>query len=131
MLASQEAVIAAVVAAIGGDEVAKGLLGDPVRVWDLPPKGAAVPYVQVGGCESRAVRGDSGAVEHVLGLSCVSRGIDLAEARAVAAAVEGALAGLVLEGLVSCDLRAVEVRRGAELSRGVGVMRVRVVVDLG
>jgi len=130
MLASQVSLIAAVVEAVQGDEVAKGLLGDPVRVWDQPPKGAALPYVQVGGCESRAVRGDSGAVEHGLSLSCVSRSIELGEVRAVAAAVEGALAGLVLEGLVSCDVRVVQVRRGGT-GRGEASVRVRVVVDLG
>jgi hypothetical protein len=131
MMGAQGDVIVALIAAMGADAAAGEMLGDPVRVWDQVPQGAVFPYVQIGGCESRPLRGDAGAVEHLVVLNCVSRFAGAEEARAVAGVVEGALARLELSGLVSCEVRGVEVRRTSDQARAFAVMRLRVVVDLG
>lgn len=131
MMGSQGEVVAAVVAALQADAGVVALLGNPVRVWDQVPRGAEFPYVQLGPCETRPLRGDAGAVEHGLVLNCVSRFAGAEEARAVAEAVEAGLEGLVLTGLVGCEVRAVAVRRSADQARALAVMRVRLVVSLG
>lgn len=128
MMGQQGDVIAALIAAVAADEAAVAVLGDPVRVWDQVPMGAVFPYVQMGACECRALRGDTGAVEHLVVLNCVSRFAGAEEVRAVAGLVEAALEGVQIEGLVSCEVRAVEVRRTADQARAFAVMRVRVVV---
>ena len=130
MMGAQGEVIAALISAIGADAAALEVLGDPVRVWDQVPLGAVFPYLQIGGCESRLLRGDAGAAEHLVVLNCVSRFAGAEEARAVAGVVEGALAGVALSGLVSCEVRGVEVRRTVDQARAFAVMRLRVVVSL-
>lgn len=129
MMGRQGDVIAALIAAMAADGAAGVVLGDPVRIWDQVPQGAAFPYVQIGACESRSLGADAGAVEHLVVLNCVSRFAGGEEARAVAGLVEAALEGVVIEGLVSCEVRSVEVRRTADQARAFAVMRVRVVVD--
>lgn len=133
MTGDQARLIQAVVAGLGADAAARALLGDPARVWDEPPRGAAFPHVQIGRCDSRSLGGEGGAVEHQLVLTGVSRFAGMEEARAVAAVVEDVLGRLALDGggLVSCEVRSVTVSRSRDLGRAWAVMRVRAVTDGG
>lgn len=73
MSAASEALQRAIYAALSNDIVIKMQLGDPPRVYDDAPKGAALPYVIVGEGQARPLAGVDGAFEHDITLSIVSR----------------------------------------------------------
>ena len=87
------ALIAALLAHLKSDHGLQALLGDPARIWDRVPPGAAVPYLTAVPGRSRALPGGDGAYEHEFELVCTSRFRGTEEVRAVMAAVRLALDG--------------------------------------
>ncbi|MET4682870.1 DUF3168 domain-containing protein [Brevundimonas faecalis] len=126
------ALIKGLIARLKGDGALKALLGDPIRIWDEPPAGAAFPYLLVGRGESRELAG-GGLIEHRLTLSCASRFRGTEEARAVAAAVRARLADAPVEAdgvrAVSLGVVFTDVFRSSDLKRAWAVMRVRAATE--
>lgn len=129
----ENALQAALIAALKADTVVQALLGDPARIWDRPPEAPAWPWLRLGEGESRPLNADGGGVEHRIELTCLSRFEGAEEARAVCAAVVACLDGATLEadGVRTVTLRAVEtrVRRASDLRLTLGVMRLRAVTE--
>lgn len=131
------ALIKALIAWLKGDAALQALLGDPARVWDQPPEGAAFPHLLIGKGESRGLNADGGGVEHRLTLTCASRFNGMEEARAVAAAVRARVADAPLEAdgvrAVSLGVTFTDVFRSGDLKRGQSrawaVMRLRAVTE--
>lgn len=127
------ALVKALIAHLKGDAALQALLGDPARVWDQPPEGAAFPHLLIGKGESRAVNADGGGVEHRLTLTCASRFNGMEEARAVAAAVRARVADAAVEAdgvrAVSLGVTFTDVFRSADLKRAWAVMRLRAVTE--
>lgn len=63
----------AVHAALAADPGVKAELGDPPRVYDAPPEGAAHPYAILGEAGARRIPGHPSGVEHDLRIRIVSR----------------------------------------------------------
>src|SRR5262249_26181067 len=105
--ALQQAVFAALCASGG----IKDVVGDPPRVFDAPPRGAAFPYIVIG---DDTMRGWSTATEagseHTLAIHVWSRADGRKEAKLVADAVRDALDGAELDitGQALIDLRHLE-----------------------
>lgn len=96
--------VKAVVAALSAEAGVKALLGDPVRVFDVPPKGTVAPYLVIGRGVEVPLNADGGGSEVTLSLSVVSRFSGQEEARTVVAAVRSALDGLAVSdgGVTGC-----------------------------
>ena len=124
----------AIFAALSTDSALASLLGDPPRVYDDPPVGAELPYVQIGdGSESDwSTASDSGS-EHQLTIHVWSRAGGRMEARAILSAIYGALheAGLTLEGnhLVNLRFALSQVWRESDGETYHGVARYRAVTE--
>lgn len=124
--------VKAVVAALAADEGVQALLGDPVRVFDVPPKGALAPYLLVGRGVEVPLNAEGGGAEVTLSLSVVSRFSGQEEARAVVAAVRSALAGLAVsdDGVTGCvRVRGADVFAGGDGRGAYGVLRLRAVME--
>lgn len=124
---------AAVSATLVADGPLLALLGGP-RVYDVPPRDAAFPFVALG----EAVVADwstatEAGTEQALTLHAFSRDGGRAEAFAIAAAVQEALhdAALVLDGHRLANLRATtaEVRREADGRTFHALVRFRAVTE--
>ena len=111
----------------------QALLGQPARIWDSPPRDAALPHLLIGRCESRPVGADGGGVQQALTLTVVSRFRGTEEAKAILAAVRAALSDVVLEadGVRTVGLRVTfaDVFPGADGARTFAVLRVRAVTE--
>ena len=124
--------VKAVVAALAADEGVKALLGDPVRVFDAPPKGAVAPHLLIGRGVEVPLKAEGGGAEVSLSLSVVSRFAGQEEARAVVAAVRDGLDGLaVSEGGVTgiVRVRGTEVFVGGDGRGAYGILRLRAVME--
>jgi len=124
--------VKAVVAALAANEAVKALLGDPVRVFDVPPKGAVARYLLVGRGVEVPLNAEGGGAEVTLSLSVVSRFSGQEEARAVVAAVRSALDGLAVSdgGVTGCvRVRGAEVFAGDDGRGAYGVLRLRAVME--
>ena len=122
----------AVVAALSADAGAKALLGDPVRVFDAPPKGALAPYVVIGRGVEMPLKGDGGGCEVSLSLTGVSRFAGQEEARAVVAVVREVLDGLAVSdgGVTGCvRVRGAEVFSCSDGRGAYGALRLRAVME--
>jgi hypothetical protein len=124
----------AIFAALSADDALASLLGDPPRVYDDPPIGVELPYVQIGdGSEADwSTASDSGS-EHQLTIHVWSRAGGRMEARAILSAIYGALheAGLTLEGnrLVNLRFALSQVWRETDGETYHGVARYRAVTE--
>jgi hypothetical protein len=127
------ALVKALIEHLRGDGALQALLGDPVRVWDQPPEGAAFPHLLIGKGESRGLNADGGGVEHRLMLTCASHFAGMEEARAVAAAARARVADAPVEAdgvrAVSLGVTFTDVFRSADLKRAWAVMRLRAVTE--
>ena len=123
----------ALIAHLRADGALKALLGDPARIWDAPPRGAAWPHLLVGRSESRPVPADGCGVEHQLSLRCASRFGGTEEAKAICAALRAALHEAALEAdevrTVSIRATYADVFRSSDLKRVWGVVRVRAMTE--
>ncbi len=123
----------ALIAHLRSDSALQALLGDPARIWDEPPRGAAYPHLLVGRSESRPVAADGCGVEHQLSLRCASRFGGTEEAKAICAGVRAAVheAALEADGIRTVSIRATyaDVFRSADQKRVWGVVRVRAVTE--
>lgn len=123
----------ALIAWLKGDAALAAMLGDPARIWDLAPNGAAFPHLLMSRSESRPVEADGCGIEHVLTLICVSRFGGGEEARAISAAVRARLHDAALEagGVRTVSLRVTfaDVFRTPDARRHHAVIRVRAVTE--
>lgn len=123
----------ALIAHLRADATLRALLGDPARVWDAAPRGAAFPHLLIGRSESRLIEADGCGVEHQLSLRCASRFEGTEEAKAICAAVRAAVHEAVLEtdGVRVVSIRATyaDVFRSSDHRRVWGVVRVRAVTE--
>lgn len=124
--------VKAVVAALAADEGVQALLGDPVRVFDAPPKGGVAPYLLIGRGVEAPLKADGGGAEVSLSLTVVSRFSGQEEARAVVAAVRDVLDGLAVsdDGVAGVvRVRGAEVFSGSDGRGAYGVLRLRAVME--
>ena len=123
----------ALIAHLRADGALQALLGDPVRIWDQAPRGAAYPHLLVGRSESRPVEAEGCGVEHQFSLRCASRFEGTEEAKAVCAAVRAAVheAPLEADGVRAVSIRATyaDVFRSSDHKRTWGVIRIRAVTE--
>jgi hypothetical protein len=98
----------AVFATLCTNDAVRELLGDPPRVYDTPPRGAAFPYCVIGDdAESDWSTATEAGSAHSLAVHVWSRAGGHREAKLVAEAVRDALDGteLAVTGQVLVDLR--------------------------
>lgn len=123
----------ALIAHLAGDLRLGPLLGEPPRIWDAPPDGAALPYLLIGRSESRPVAADGGGVEHALTLTAVSQFRGTEEAKAILAAVRSSLsdAAPAADGVRTISLRLTfaDVYPAPGGLRTFAVLRVRAVTE--
>jgi hypothetical protein len=102
-LALQKAVWAALLADAG----VRAELGDPARVYDAPPEGAAHPYALLGETRMSRIPGHPSGIEHDLRIRIVSRHQGRLEVKRALDAVAAALheADLALEDARLVNLR--------------------------
>lgn len=112
-----------------------GVLGDPPRLYDRPPGGAAYPFLALGRAESRPLDGDDAALsEHRLTLHVWTRRQAYGELKAITGAVSAALhnGDIALEGgyrLVLCQIVYLDHFEGADTRSFHGLVRVRALVQ--
>lgn len=123
----------ALVAHLGADAGLGALLGSPPRIWDAPPAHPGLPHLLIGRSESRPVGADGGGIEQALTLTVVSAFRGAEEAKAVLAALRGALTDVALEadGIRTVGLRATfaDVYPTPDRLRTYAVLRVRAVTE--
>ncbi|MEJ0043119.1 MAG: DUF3168 domain-containing protein [Rhizomicrobium sp.] len=108
MSAASWALQQAIFAALSNDNAVKDAVGDPPRVYDSVPRGAAFPYVVIGDdTESDWSTATEPGSAHALTVHVWSRAAGRREARLAAEAVFDALNGaeLPLDGHTLVDLR--------------------------
>jgi len=82
----------AIFTALSGDAALATLIGDPPRIYDDPPGGAELPYVQIGdGTESDWGTSSGEGAEHQLTIHAWSRNGGRMETRAILASIHDAL----------------------------------------
>jgi hypothetical protein len=119
-------------ARLAGDAALAALVG--ARIYDNPPDDAGFPYLTLGENARRDwSTGESRGAEHFLSLHAFSRRGGRSEAKAVLAAVAGALdeAALTLEGhaLINLQWQDSETRREADGRSWRGTIRFRAVTE--
>lgn len=133
-MSADAALQAAILAHLAADAAVSSHLGDPPRLYDRAPGGAAFPYVSLGRAESRPVDGDDTRFsEHRLTLHVWSRKHDFAEVKAITGAVSAALHNASLSlappfAAILCQAVYTDVFDGADGRSVHGVVRVRVLV---
>ena len=70
MSGHENALQKALIAHLRTDATLKALLGDPARIWDQAPRGAAYPHLLIERSESRPVAAEGCGFEHSLTLRC-------------------------------------------------------------
>jgi hypothetical protein len=98
----------AVFATLAADGAVKDAAGDPPRLYDSVPRGAAFPYIVIGDdAESDNATATGPGSTHALTIHVWSRAAGRKEARRAVAAVRGALDGaeLTLDGHALIDIR--------------------------
>ena len=133
MSGHENALQMALIAHLRADAALNALLGDPARIWDEAPKGAAWPHLLTGRSESKPVAAEGCGVEHALTLRCASRFEGTEEAKAICAAVRAAVhqAAFEADGIRIVSIRAtyVDVFRSADHRRVWGVVRIRAITE--
>ncbi|GAM98861.1 genetransfer agent (GTA) ORFG08 [alpha proteobacterium U9-1i] len=135
-MSADRALVAAVVSAVKADAGVRAILGDPVRIYDLPPPEPVFPYATLSRVESRSTdTSDGEALEHAMTLHVWSRYGGRAEAIDAIAAVRNALhdAPLSVAGrrLVFLFVQFTDVFRSGDTITTHGVLRLRAVTEAG
>jgi hypothetical protein len=124
----------AIFAALSADSTLALLIGDPPRIYDDPPAGSALPYVQIGdGTESDWGTATERGAEHQLTIHVWSRAGGRMEARAILAVIYDVLedASLTLDSNRLVNLRFVlsQVWRESDGETYHGMARYRAVTE--
>lgn len=124
----------AVFAALCTSEDVREIVGDPPRVFDSPPRGAAFPYIVVGDdrVADWSTATETGS-EHALAIHVWSRAGGRKEAKLAAEAARGALDGAELEimgqSLVGIRHLETDFARDGDGETIHGVLRFRAVLE--
>lgn len=133
MSASAWAIQKAVYAALAANADLKAELGDPVRIYDEPPKGAVYPYAVLGEGRAAPLAGHDGATEHDIRLQIYSRHGGRREVRRIIDALHDALhdADFEVEShrLVNCRFVFADIFSRTENDVYHGAARFRAVVE--
>ncbi len=122
----------AIFAELSSSDAVKAVAGDPPRVFDVPPRAAAFPYVVVG---DDAVSDWSTATEpgseHVVAIHIWSRANGHREAKLCAQAVEDALDGaeLAVTGQALIDIRHLSSEYARDADGVHAVLKFRAVME--
>lgn len=118
---------------LSGDDAIKSLIGDPPRIYDAPPKGAAFPYLVIGEGRLSDWSGVDGGMVHDLRLAAYCKYAGRLEVKAIMTAVYDALheAELPLTGHRLINIRFVfaDALRRRDGESYEGVMRYRAVTQ--
>ncbi len=125
---------AALVAVLRSDADVKAALGDPARIYDVPPREVITPLVVVEAAESRPVPADDGGLEeHTFTLRLLSKYQGAAEVRAAQAAMAAVIetSNLLVSSatVVNQQVRYRDCFRGRDGRSQQGVMRIRIVTE--
>lgn len=129
--AFQDALLARLAADVG----VQAALGDPARIYDGPPEGAAFPYLTAGrGVSEPAGAGDAELITHRLTLHLWTRETGRRETKDMLGAIRAAVddASFALAGeftLISCRVVYADVFRTADSRLAHGVLRVQAVIQ--
>jgi uncharacterized protein DUF3168 len=129
--AFQDAVLARLVADAG----VQAVLGDPARIFDAAPEGAAYPYLSVGrGVSEPRDGGDTQLIEHRLTLHLWTRETGRRETKDMLGVIRAALhdASFALSGgfaLISCRVVYADVFRTSDSRLAHGVLRLQAIIQ--
>ena len=133
MTASQWPLQAALYATLQAYAPLSAEIGDPPRVYDDPPVGAALPYLVIGEARASAYPGIDGGVEHDIRVNVFSRHDGRKEVKRLLDLVVEALheAEFSVEGarLVQCRFVFADVLRRRDGALFEGVARFRAVTE--
>ncbi len=133
VLGADFAVQAGLYAHLTGDADLQAHLGDPMRLYDVPPADPVFPFATFGRAETTPSDADDAVLEHVVHLHAWSRYGGRQEAKAIIAALRTSLqdATLSLDGHRLIHLRAVyaDVFRLPDGRTVQGILRLRVVTE--
>lgn len=133
-MSADRALAAAIHAAASAHAGVRATLGNPARIYDLPPRDPVFPYATLGRIESRPADASSGAaIEHGLTLHVWSRYGGRAEALDAIAALRAALhdAPISVTGwrLVFLFVQFTDVFRSGDGETTHGVVRLRALTE--
>ncbi len=133
-MGAEWALQSALVSALKDDAGLAGVLGDPPRIFDLPPDDAVFPYVSLGPSASNLLDGDgTPGVAHTVHLHVWSRYGGAKEAKtcleALRVAVDQASLSLIDHHLVSLRPVYADVLRVGDGRTFRGVLRLRAVTQ--
>ena len=133
-MSAETAFAAAVRARLAGDPAIIAPLGDPPRIYDRAPGGAAFPFLTIGRGEAAPVDADAGLLDHRLTLHAWGRRDDRDAIRDILGAVRSALheAELALSHphrCVLCRVVYTDLLTGPDGRTLHGVMRVRALLE--
>lgn len=129
-MSADRAFVAAIHAAASADAGVRAMLGNPARIYDLPPNDPIFPYATLNRVESRQIdASEVEAIEHALTLHVWSRYGGRAEAIDAIAALRNALhdAPLSVSGrkLIFAFVQFTDVFRSGDGITTHGVLRLR------
>ncbi|AZU04598.1 hypothetical protein X907_2075 [Glycocaulis alkaliphilus] len=134
-MSAAKALQAAILAHLAADAGVQEQLGNPPRIHDRAPAGAAYPYVALGRGESRPLDGDSAPLsEHRLTLHVWTRRHDFGQVKSITGAIASALhnAQFALPDgwrLVLCRCVYTDHFEGADERAVHGLVRIRALVQ--
>lgn len=133
-MSADRALAAAIHAAGSADAGVRAVLGNPARLYDLPPSDPVFPYATLGRVESRPVDASGGeAIEHALTLHVWSRYGGRAEAvdavAALRAAFHDAPVDVAGRRLVFLFAQFTDVFRSGDGATTHGVLRLRALTE--
>ena len=126
----------ALLARLAADAGVRAVLGDPARIFDAAPEGAAFPYLSVGrGVSEPAGASDTQLIAHRLTLHLWTRETGRRETKEMLGAIRAVVddASFVLAGgfkLISCRIVYADVFRSADNRLAHGVLRVQAIIQV-
>ena len=133
-MSAETAFAGAVRAHLSADQGVIALLGDPPRIYDRAPGGAAFPFLTIGRSETAPVDADAGLLDHRLTLHIWGRRDDRDSIRDLLGVVRDALhdASLALDApyrCVICRIVYTDLFTGPDRRTLHGVLRVRAMIE--
>lgn len=126
----------ALLARLSADAGVQAVLGDPARIYDGAPNGAAYPYLTVGrGVSEVRDAADADLIEHRLTLHLWTRDIARRETKDMLGVIRAAAheASFALAGgavLISCRVVYADVFRTSDSRLAHGVLRVQALIEV-